>query len=62
MIGCDCMGQNCKVVSKWPICIHVPEDVLVMNGLQITVSGLERSGLPVHDAVSVGHRVLYVGQ
>jgi hypothetical protein len=33
-----------------------------MSGMQVTASGLERSFLPVHDAVSVGQAVRYVGQ
>ena len=33
-----------------------------MSGLQVTASGLERSGLPGHDAVSMVQTVRYVGQ
>ena len=62
MIGCDCMGQNCNLVSMWPKCIHVSQDVLGMNGLQITASGPVRSDLLGHDALSVGQTVQYVGQ
>ena len=56
------MGQNCKVVSRWPKCFHVPEDVFGMNGLQITASGLERSDLSGNDDVSVVQAFRYVGQ
>ena len=56
------MGQKCKVVSRWSICIHVTVDVLGMNGLQVTVSALEPSGLLVHDAMSEGQSVRYVGK
>ena len=52
MFGCDCMGQNCNVVSRCPKCIHVTGDVLGMNGLQVTASGLEISVLPLHDCGS----------
>ena len=56
------MGSNCNVVSRWPKCNHVPEDALGINGLQVTESGLERSGFPGNDAVSVGQAFQYVGQ
>ena len=56
------MGSNCNVVSRWSKCIHVPVDVLGINGLQVAASELERSGLPKHDAVSMGQAVRYVGQ
>ena len=62
MIGCECTCQNCNLVLRWPNCNHVTGDGLGMNGLQVTAVGLERSGLPVHDAVSMGQAVRHVGQ
>jgi len=61
MFGCNCIGPNWKVVSRWPKCIRVPGDVFGMNGLQVTASELERSGLLGHDAMSVVQAVRDVG-
>jgi len=61
MFGCDCVGPNCNVVSRWPKCIHIPWDVLGMNWLQVTASGLECSDHVVHEAVSVGQVFRHVG-
>jgi len=55
------MGQNCNVLSRWSKCIHVPGNVLGMNGLQVTATGLTRLGLPGHDVVSVCEGVGFVG-
>jgi hypothetical protein len=62
MIGCNCIGQSCTVVLRWPKCFQVTGDVLGLSGLQVTASGLERSGLPRHDTVSLGQTVRFVGQ
>ena len=62
MSGCYCVAQKCYVVPRWPKCIHVTGDVLGMNGLQVTASGLEISGLSRHEAMYMFQAFRYVGQ
>ena len=56
------LGENCKVVLRWPKCIHVSGNILGMNALQVTASILVLSGLPGHDVVSVCQTVRHVGE